>query len=335
MKKHYIFAMPVMTPGKLEPNKTKNCSEPPKKALDYIGMRTSFPILTLMKNTLSEDEEFKMTIIETVDHRCTRVNHKIFMEELEAVIYGYDLYTDVYDEFYKNYRISELERKIYKPNRKPSPKDVEKLETLKTEGITQKMLQTFLAVLRKTDEKYGELSPEEIEGKLKELNEKGELTDEEKEDRNGLIYFIEFSKYYPGRIEELKAGKKPLIRFNKDENMNIIEKTKAETEGAQTKLMIKILNKMKEESETYLYADLSFGSKPVPIVMNTVMKYMYNRGRAVIPKAMVYAYNEYDGKGEDCLYDVTYLLYATSTLEQLENMDLDEPVDSLEEIIND
>ena len=88
--KRYIFANPTMAPRKLTSNFTENCSQ--LSCLDQINIPVSFPILISLKNTVSEGETVKVTVIKKVGHDCTEKNYTTFLSELDAIMYDYDLY---------------------------------------------------------------------------------------------------------------------------------------------------------------------------------------------------------------------------------------------------
>ncbi len=289
--------MPVMAPGKLTPNYTENKSD--KEALNPLDVRCSFPILAVMKNTLEKGEKCKLTIITTRDHKCCEVNTKTFEEELHAVQYGYDLYS-IYDRYFIEKEIREFERK------KEYGEYIRSRDMKKYKGY----------MARKED---GSLTQKELQNIIE--RQKGRKS----HGRDGRFEFEKKKK-----INALIRGREPLFECE----IQYIVKDFSESSETHNTLLKDIIRAVENEKDTYLYADLSFGSKPMPIVLNDVLKYMYNKGQGVIPRVMSYSLNKYDGKSKDELYDISNLMYSASILDTMQELDKDASINEFSELLD-
>ena len=247
--KRYIFANPTMAPRKLTPNFTENCSQ--ISCLDQIDIPVSFPILISLKNTVSEGETVKMTVIKKVGHDCTEKNFTTFLSELDAIMYNYDLY-GLYRTYYK--------------------------------GLTPKQLQTKL-----------------------------------QDERDNKKIDTDFMSWRQTEIDHIHQEKKPLFHCE-------IE--------TQVRLLFQIIQTLENSLDEDIYVDLSFGSKPIPIVMNMALTYAYQHGDGILPKCMSYESFEYNGKDTSSLYDVSSLLFLQSAIINMEKSNLPNPIKAIEKMMH-
>lgn len=259
--KRFIFANPIMSPGKLTPDQPENHSQ--LACLHQIDIAVSFPILIALKNTVTAGETVHLTIIKTVGHDCTEKNYKTFFEELDAIRYGYDLYG--------------LYRTYYKDLEQP------------------KQLQTKL----KKERKDGKIDPD-------------------------------FVAWRQAEIDRIHQERTPLFSYE----IEIIETPYNEKPDTQVRLLFQMLQKLEHAVEEDIYVDLSFGSKPIPIVMNMALTYAYQHGDGILPKCMSYAQFEYDGKNVSKLYDVSSLLFLQSAIINLEKSDLENPIEAVQKMLH-
>ncbi len=259
--KRFIFSNPIMSPWKLTPNQSENCSQ--LACLNQIDVAVSFPILIAVKNTVIAGETINLTIIKTVGHDCTEKNYKVFLAELDAIRYGYDLY-GLYRTYYK---------------------DLEQ--------------------------------PKQLQNQLK------------KERKDGIID-ADFSAWLQAEIDRIHQEKKPLFSYE----IETIETPYNEKPDTQVRLLFQLIQKLKHAVDEDVYVDLSFGSKPIPIVMNMALTYAYQHGDGILPKCMSYAQFEYDGKNISKLYDVTSLLFLQSAIINLEKSDLENPIETIQKMMH-
>lgn len=259
--KRYIFANPTMAPRKLTSNFTENCSQ--LSCLDQINIPVSFPILISLKNTVSEGETVKVTVIKKVGHDCTEKNYTTFLSELDAIMYDYDLY-GLYRTYYK--------------------------------GLTQKQLQTKL---------QNERDNKEIDN--------------------------DFMTWRQSEIDRIHQEKNPLFHCD----IESIEIPCDEKPDTQVRLLFQIIQTLENSLDEDIYVDLSFGSKPIPIVMNMALTYAYQHGDGIFPKCMSYESFEYNGKETSSLYDVSSLLFLQSSIINLEKSDVSNPIKFIEKMMLD
>lgn len=258
--KRYIFANPTMAPRKLTPNFTENCSQ--ISCLDQIDIPVSFPILISLKNTVSEGETVKMTVIKKVGHDCTEKNFTTFLSELDAIMYNYDLY-GLYRTYYK--------------------------------GLTLKQLQTKL-----------------------------------QDERDNKKIDTDFMSWRQTEIDHIHQEKKPLFHCE----IETIEIPCNEKPDTQVRLLFQIIQTLENSLDEDIYVDLSFGSKPIPIVMNMALTYAYQHGDGILPKCMSYESFEYNGKDTSSLYDVSSLLFLQSAIINMEKSNLPNPIKAIEKMMH-
>lgn len=68
-----------------------------------------------------------------------------------------------------------------------------------------------------------------------------------------------------------------------------------------------------------IYADITFGTKPIPIVMLMFMNYAYKYRRNTMIESIVYGQRN-NLTGEAALYDVSALFYMNSTVNRLDQV---------------
>lgn len=72
------------------------------------------------------------------------------------------------------------------------------------------------------------------------------------------------------------------------------------------------------EKEDRIYADITFGTKPIPILMLMFMNYAYKYRENTKIESVVYGSFNHESK-ESSLYDVSALFYMNSTVNRLES----------------
>lgn len=113
-----------------------------------------------------------------------------------------------------------------------------------------------------------------------------------------------------------------------------IETPYNEKPDTQVRLLFQTIQTLESAVDEDIYVDLSFGSKPIPIVMNMALTYAYQHGDGILPKCMSYAQFEYDGKNLSKLYDVSSLLFLQSAIINLEKSDLENPIEAVQKMLH-
>ncbi|MBE6838570.1 MAG: hypothetical protein E7507_03365 [Ruminococcus sp.] len=107
--------------------------------------------------------------------------------------------------------------------------------------------------------------------------------------------------------------------------------TLAETPEKQYALLGDIVEKFSEEDE--IYADITYGAKPTPVVIMMALSYAYEYLKNTDVKAMIYgSYNHATGKTG--LYDVSALFYMNSLMHKVPGKDFENPLEVMKKIIN-
>ena len=92
----------------------------------------------------------------------------------------------------------------------------------------------------------------------------------------------------------------------------------------QLKLFGDIIGKVNDEEE--IYACITYGTKPTPIVESMALSYAYRLKKGVSIGCIVYGrYFNYDPNGNNGIYDTTALFYMDSIVNKLAELKLQNP----------
>lgn len=164
---------------------------------------------------------------------------------------------------------------------------------------------------------YGALTPKQLQTKLSNERKDGKIDPD-------------FAAWLQVEIDRFHKEHTPLFSYE----IQIIETPYDEKPDTQVHLLFDLIAALQDAEEEDLYVDLSFGSKPIPIVMNMVLTYLYQHRNGIIPKTMSYAQFAYDGKSPSKLYDVSCLIYIQSALIHLEKTDMENPIEAIQTMLN-
>lgn len=104
---------------------------------------------------------------------------------------------------------------------------------------------------------------------------------------------------------------------------NSIEIPDIETKSAHTELFTAFINAF--DSNETLYADITYGTKPTPMVLFAALNYANKIKEDVEIGCISYGRYPHDGGSIGSLYDITSLFYLNSTVEHVANMDVPDP----------
>lgn len=135
------------------------------------------------------------------------------------------------------------------------------------------------------------------------------------------------NKNYELFLAELEEMKKD-IGFEYD--LLPVYKNGDETVDTQIKLFSKLIGVVEKDDE--LFACLTYGTKPIPIIINMALNYAYKVKENVEIRKVVYGarpWNAPPGSDIGEIYDVTPLFYIDSAINSLAKLKLTNPEDAL------
>lgn len=159
--------------------------------------------------------------------------------------------------------------------------------------------------------------PKQLQTKLKKERQDGKID-------------ADFIAWRQAEIDRMHQERTPLFSYE----IETIETPYNEKPDTQVRLLFQTIQTLESAVDEDIYVDLSFGSKPIPIVMNMALTYAYQHGDGILPKCMSYAQFEYDGKNLSKLYDVSSLLFLQSAIINLEKSDLENPIEAVQKMLH-
>jgi hypothetical protein len=99
------------------------------------------------------------------------------------------------------------------------------------------------------------------------------------------------------------------------DGVEIVKTANSEDIETQLKLFADIITKIEDGEE--LYACITFGTKPTPIVVSLALSYAYRLKKDTTVGCIVYGLFRHDGGGHGVIYDTTALFYMDSIVNRL------------------
>ena len=105
--------------------------------------------------------------------------------------------------------------------------------------------------------------------------------------------------------------------------LNEIPLAYSETAGDHMKLFEKLMDALNDDE--LLYVCLTYGSKPIPMVMQTALNFAYRLKKNTSVEAVVYGQMNF-ASGQMVLYEVSPLFYLNSVVNTVSEMNAKDPV---------
>lgn len=131
-------------------------------------------------------------------------------------------------------------------------------------------------------------------------------------------------------VDELNALKEK-IGFNYE--LSVIEKRESEDIESIIKLFSDIISNVEDNDR--LYACITYGTKPMPIVTTMALRYAYKIKQNVEIEALIYGlvYRSPDKESEAVIYDTTALFYIDSMVDRIATMGVENPEIALKTLL--
>lgn len=104
-----------------------------------------------------------------------------------------------------------------------------------------------------------------------------------------------------------------------------------ETSGTHLKTFLSLIENIKEKDD--LYACMTYGTKPIPIVEMMALNYAYRNVRQVHVGCIVYGQKSWE-KNTHVIYDITSLFVMDEVVHEIASMKLNDPLGYIKDIMS-
>lgn len=142
-------------------------------------------------------------------------------------------------------------------------------------------------------------------------------------------------KFVKGNYEHFKAVLSELAESKgfllPEENITVIEMADSEDEATHMKLFKDMSYHLTARSNEEIYADMTYGTKPMPMIIMMALTYAHKFGCDSSVEAVIYAsYDEHSNINRSKVYDVTSLFYMNSAVNNMANLKISDPMKLME-----
>ena len=139
----------------------------------------------------------------------------------------------------------------------------------------------------------------------------------------------------PGNFERFKAELMQILKDKEIEydtdSINEIVIEYSEDDEVHFELFEQLISCIKDEEK--LYTCITYGSKPMPLIMLMSLNYVYSFCKNTFIESIVYGqYNHLTGAA--MLYDVSSLFYMNSAVNNISLLNIDDPLGYIKKIIS-
>ncbi len=97
--------------------------------------------------------------------------------------------------------------------------------------------------------------------------------------------------------------------------------------------LVRILEPKQTEEAEKLYVDMTFGMKPMPMILFMVLNYLYRFSNNALPEALIY--NQYDSvTKEKKLFELSHLFHMNAAFENMAHLDIEDPIGFMEGLVS-
>ena len=137
---------------------------------------------------------------------------------------------------------------------------------------------------------------------------------------------IETQKNYNDFIAELK-DLRDWIGFEYELTiLPVPENENAETHFELFRTLVRELQPKQTDEPEELYADMTFGMKPISMILFMVFNYLYRFTNNALPKLLIYVFRNHDTK-EKSLFELSHLFHMNAMFEHMTGLNVKDPLE--------
>ena len=142
----------------------------------------------------------------------------------------------------------------------------------------------------------------------------------------GRKYVPENYRHFRSALSALAAEKGFIVP---EDNVTVINMDDSEDEATHMKLFKEMSHHLVENEGETIYADMTYGTKPMPMIILMALTYAHKFGCNSNVKAIIYGSYDINSR-KNMVYDVTSLFYMNSAVNNMANLNVSDPLKLLE-----
>ncbi len=110
------------------------------------------------------------------------------------------------------------------------------------------------------------------------------------------------------------------------------ENENAETHFELFRTLVRELQPKQTDEPEELYADMTFGMKPISMILFMVFNYLYRFTNNALPKLLIYVFRNHDTK-EKSLFELSHLFHMNAMFEHMTGLNVKDPLEYVERLL--